>query len=197
MDPVLLGWPPTGEAEGWAAEGLASPFSGILATRPTLPLLPQHDSFLREQAPQRCAHHQPQPLHVPEPLLPLGSVRGAAFWLWGALGGLWSGVGAGLEWALLAQSRSGMAFSSSACVSSSSRLMSLALYWVRAARFSSQSRSAALRRGAECQDLGGSYRVGLGGTSSKLFAHCPCCTDPAPSSLCPGSGGHLYHMPAS
>lgn len=44
---------------------------------------------------------------------------------------------------LAAKSKSGIAFISSACVSSSRRLMSWALYCVRLARFSSQSRSAA------------------------------------------------------
>lgn len=108
---------------------------------------------------------------VPEPLLPLGSVRGAAFWPWGALAGLWSGVGAGPGWALLAQSRSGMAFSSSACVSSSSRLISLALYWVRAARFSSQSRSAALRGGGRSQGYSGCPAPGPLGLSPFPQAH--------------------------
>ena len=57
--------------------------------------------------------------------------------MWG-LGGT-----TGLETCLAASSRSGRALSSSAWVSSSSRLMSWALNWVRLARFSSQSRSAA------------------------------------------------------
>lgn len=57
--------------------------------------------------------------------------------IWG-LGGT-----AGLFMCLAAKSRSGMAFISSAWVSSSKRLMSCALNWVRLARFSSQSRSAA------------------------------------------------------
>lgn len=57
--------------------------------------------------------------------------------IWG-LGGT-----AGLLMCLAAKSRSGMAFISSACVSSSRRLMSWALNWVKLARFSSQSRSAA------------------------------------------------------
>lgn len=48
---------------------------------------------------------------------------------------------------LAAKSRSGMAFISSAWVSSSSLLMSWALYCVRLARFSSQSRSAACECG--------------------------------------------------
>lgn len=57
--------------------------------------------------------------------------------IWG-LGGT-----AGLLMCLAAKSRSGMAFISSAWVSSSKRLMSWALNWVKLARFSSQSRSAA------------------------------------------------------
>lgn len=50
---------------------------------------------------------------------------------------------AGLLMCLAAKSRSGIAFISSACVSSSKRLMSCALNWVKLARFSSQSLSAA------------------------------------------------------
>lgn len=50
---------------------------------------------------------------------------------------------AGLVICLAAKSRSGMAFISSACVSSKRRFMSWALNWVKLARFSSQSRSAA------------------------------------------------------
>lgn len=125
----------------------SAPFSGSPST--TTVLTPQY-LLCQPRFPRRSPNTglltSPATL-IPEPLLPLGSVRGAAFWPWGALGGLWSGVGAGPGWALLAQSKSGMALSSSACVSSSSRLMSLALYWVRAARFSSQSLSAALGLG--------------------------------------------------
>lgn len=55
------------------------------------------------------------------------------FWFW-----FWAGL-----ICLAAKSKSGMAFMSSAWVSSKRRLMSWALYCVRLALFSSQSRSAA------------------------------------------------------
>lgn len=124
---ILLGLPLV--AEGWAADGPAPPCSGSLITKILTPCAsPINLTAPGMGLPSSGLFTSPLPAPIPEPLLPLGSVRGAAFWPWGTLGGLWSGVGAGPGWALLAQSRSGMAFSSSACVSSSSRLMSLALY---------------------------------------------------------------------
>ncbi len=57
---------------------------------------------------------------------------------------------AGFVICFAAKSRSGMAFISSAWVSSSRRLMSWALNWVKLALFSSQSRSAAWRHTPTC-----------------------------------------------
>lgn len=96
MDPVLLGWPPTGEAEGWAAEGLASPFSGILATRPTLPLLPQHDSFLGNRLPNAVLTISPSHstyLNLFSRWVPSGEPPSGC-------GGLWEvcGLGSELGW---------------------------------------------------------------------------------------------------